>query len=169
MTSNVFEKFCDTQITYNSHVLSSILNNLNKDFKTCPAQSHDALPNSDRVQIDLTCNEVIPLEELSFSVTEQNDISSSTYALQCGFDSDDSVRDKDYLPSDSSSGLSDDFESVKPRSQKSQVLQTNKSSKKKGSRSIFTPAVVKCVVTKSLTSDILDTVTFIHERKKIAE
>ncbi|CAG4956822.1 unnamed protein product [Parnassius apollo] len=68
---------------------SPILNNLNKDFKTCSAQSHDALPNSDQVQIDLTCNEVMPLEELSFNVTEQNDISSSTYALQCGFDSDD--------------------------------------------------------------------------------
>ncbi|CAG5041184.1 unnamed protein product [Parnassius apollo] len=128
MTTYV-EKFCDTQITYNSHVLSSILNNLNKDFKTCPAQSHGALPNSDQVQIGLT-NEVIPLE-LSFNVTEQNDISSSTYALQCGFDSDNSVRDKDYLPPDSSSDSSDDFESVKPRSQKSQVLQTNKSSNKR--------------------------------------
>ncbi|CAG4946994.1 unnamed protein product [Parnassius apollo] len=85
------------------------------------------LPNYDQVQIDLTCNEVIPLEELSFNVAEENDISSSTYALQCGFDSDDSVRDKDYLPSDSS----DDVESVKPRSQKSQLLQTNKSSKKR--------------------------------------
>ncbi|CAG4954429.1 unnamed protein product [Parnassius apollo] len=93
--------------------------------------SHDALPNSDHVQIDLTCNEVMPLEQLSFNVTEQNDISSSTYALQCGFDSDDSLRDKYYLPSDSSSHSSDDFESVKSSSQKSQVLQTNGSSKKK--------------------------------------
>ncbi|CAG5020246.1 unnamed protein product [Parnassius apollo] len=120
MTSNVFEKFCDTQITYNS----TILNNSDQDFKTSPAQSHDALPNLDHVQIDLTCNEVMPLEELSFNVTEQNDISSSTYAFQCGFDSDDSVRDKDYLPSDSS----DDFESIKSSSPKSHVLQTNVSS-----------------------------------------
>ncbi|CAG4975927.1 unnamed protein product [Parnassius apollo] len=158
MTSNVFEKFCDTQITYNSHVHSSILNNLNQDFKTCPAQSHDALPNSDHVQIDLTCNEVMPLEELSFNVTEQNDISSSTFALQYGFDSDDSMRDKDYLPSDSSSDSSDDFKSIKSSSPKSHVLQTNVSSKKKDSHSIFPPAVVK----KSLTSDVLDTVPFIH-------
>ncbi|CAG4985291.1 unnamed protein product [Parnassius apollo] len=81
---------------------------------------------------------MIPLEELSFNVTEQNYISSSTYALQFGFDSDDSVGDKDYILSDSSSDSSDDFESVKPRSQKSQVLQTNKSSKKGFTIHIYT-------------------------------
>ncbi|KAF9409849.1 hypothetical protein HW555_010898 [Spodoptera exigua] len=98
MTSTVFDTFCETQVTYNSHHLLSLsTQSLFNEFKISPHQD-----TVNPTEIDLTCNELIPLD----------------------FDSDDSVIDKDYCPSDSSeSHMSDVPESG--RKTKKKTMKTN--------------------------------------------
>ncbi|KAF9814824.1 hypothetical protein SFRURICE_015396 [Spodoptera frugiperda] len=115
MTSSVFDKFCDTQISNNSHYLPDLIKfeSLNVTFVTKKSANTelDYITNS----IDLTCKEVMPIEESpeSTNFDSNNKMNKLTnYSIQdttiCDYDSDDSVRDKDYNPSECGATSSDD-------------------------------------------------------------
>lgn len=127
MTSSIFETFCETQISSNSHYLPD-LTKLKKEFfaKECDGihvQKSDANSNINNFSIDLTCKEVMPIEESQEPTHFDNN--SKTENLQnykthdldttCDYDSDDSVRDKDYNPPESETSSDESIGEVKQK------------------------------------------------------
>lgn len=123
MTSSVFDTFCESQLSNNSHYLPDLthLESVNETFfaKNCDDKVHtqeletnSSLYNS---SIDLNCIEVMPIEESPESTNFgcNNKIEKlPNYPTQdlntlCDYDSDDSVRDKDYNPSESDTSSDD--------------------------------------------------------------
>ncbi|KAF9411384.1 hypothetical protein HW555_009785 [Spodoptera exigua] len=121
MTSTVFDTFCETQVTYNSHHLLSLsTQSLFNEFKISP---HQNTVNS--TEIDLTCNELmLPLDFSPLDEEIPLNMEGTCENSPLDFDSDDSVIDKDYCPSDSSeSHMSDVPESG--RKTKKKTMKTN--------------------------------------------
>lgn len=123
MTGSVFDTFCETQVTYNSHhFLSLSTESVFNELEILPHK----IPINDPTEIDLTCNEIMSPNDLS-PLDEEIPLNlQRTYCENSplDFDSDDSVIDKDYCPSDSSeSHMSDISEST--RKTKKKILKSN--------------------------------------------
>ncbi|KAF9419617.1 hypothetical protein HW555_003895 [Spodoptera exigua] len=121
MTSTVFDTFCETQVTYNSHHLLSLsTQSLYNEFKISPHQN-----TVNPTEIDLTCNELmLPLDFSPLDEEIPLNMEGTCENSPLDFDSDDSVIDKDYCPSDSSeSHMSDVPESG--RKTKKKTMKTN--------------------------------------------
>ncbi|KAH9631747.1 hypothetical protein HF086_014748 [Spodoptera exigua] len=121
MTSTVFDTFCETQVTYNSHhPLSLGTQSLFNEFKISPHQN-----TVNPTEIDLTCNELmLPLDFSPLDEEIPLNTEGTCENSPLDFDSDDSVIDKDYCPSDSSeSHMSDVPESG--RKTKKKTMKTN--------------------------------------------
>ncbi|KAH9633754.1 hypothetical protein HF086_011053 [Spodoptera exigua] len=116
MTSTVFDTFCETQVTYNSHHLLSLsTQSLFNEFKISP---HQNTVNS--TEIDLTCNELmLPLDFSPLDEEIPLNMEGTCENSPLDFDSDDSVIDKD----SSESHMSDVPESG--RKTKKKTMKTN--------------------------------------------
>lgn len=115
MTNSVFDTFCETQISNNSHYLPNLINFDSLNATTAPKKCNDIInsqennPYLHNSSIDLTCKEVMPIEESPESTNYPTQDLNTT----CDYDSDDSVRDKDYNPSESDISSDDCIGEVK--------------------------------------------------------
>lgn len=146
MTSRHFQTFCETKISNKSQYLLEELNNKKntevfkerdtvvQENSTIPIHK-PTTPNPECFSIDLTCKEVMPLEaDLESNEQLSSDAKNSSkhsisqdLSAHLDYDSDDSVKDKDYVPSDTDSDISTNyFLEVKQKQQRSQKSQKNK-------------------------------------------
>ncbi|CAH0719235.1 unnamed protein product, partial [Brenthis ino] len=104
MTASIFDTFCETQTTYNSHHLLSLDTSKLKQALSNETRVHQTITKDvakTPVKVDLTCNESMPLEDSPLEVEFQSNTKEMYENSPHDFDSDDSVLDKDYFPSDS--------------------------------------------------------------------
>jgi hypothetical protein len=134
MTSSIFDTFCESQTTYNSHHLASLNTNklkealLNKSTTDCTIKKHRNTPTP-HIEVNLTCNESMPTDSPLDLPLEAHQKINLTCDSPHDYDSDDSVRDKDYnnCPSDSSSSSSKSDVSQEKNPKKKRRRNTNMS------------------------------------------
>lgn len=105
MTSSIFDTFCETQTTNTSYHLANMDTNKLKEALFTESTvdrtitKHHNIVNP-RIEVNLTCNELMPPDSpLDLEVQLNTNVTCENSPHD--FDSDDSVLDKDYYPSDS--------------------------------------------------------------------